>query len=570
MKNTHNQNRTEKSTFIGQKLLGFMFALLFVLIPLSTTALAIGEESAAGAERELPSPIATLSDLLLAIEGANNEDTIYLSDTIYISGEVVIGAEDKTIYIARPESFSGVMFDVGTATGTALFQNIIITGNNLETDSTAVEVCGSADFNNVRFENHILRTSSALFISGGSSVQINNCVFDSNSGRTGGHMLIADSTSTVWATDTIFSNGKAEIEGGAISNYATLYLTNCRLEKNAVNSDDLLCFGGAISNSGCCYINTCQITENMAPIGGGMYSTGAMFINNSLIYANTAKLHSNDIFNTNELRITNDESFSQLWGEDYDSWAWYDDTEESRFDTNSNITAKHELPLVVESGSGSSWLTFAFAPETEKAPPVTDDEDDSQEDTPVNPVRPSRPSYNPPDDVGKQEIKEQKPLSCGEAVLDTEKTAYLLGYGDGSLGEDRLLTRAQMAQILYRLLTDESRAKLYCETNDFSDVPNNAWYNAAVSTLAKAGVVQGDNGCFRPEADLTRAELLTIITRFANIKDGISHFTDIGGHWAEENINTAVSVGWIPDGLFFLPDEPITRIEAVNLLNRVF
>lgn len=571
MKNTCNQKKTEKNIFIKQKLLGFIFLSLFMLIPLSSTAWAADELPATEIEVGNSLPIITLDELLLAIEDASDEDTIYLSDTIFVDNDVTIGAEDKTIYITRAESFSGVMFDVDTATGTALFQNLIITGNNLETDSAAVEVCGTATFNHVQFQNHTSHTDSALFISSGSSVQINNCVFESNTGRTGAHILIADNTSTVWATDTIFSNGKAEIEGGAISNHATLYLTNCRLEKNVVNSDDLLCFGGAVSNTGVCYVNSCNITENIAPIGGGIYSTGSAFINNSLIYENTAKLHSNDIFNTNELRISNDESFLQLWGEEYENWTWYDDTEESRFDKEANITAKHELPLIVESGNGSSWLTFALAEKTDEAPPIIEDNEDDSHNTPSTPVCPSRPSYNPPDDAtSKEESKEHKPLSCGEAVLDISKTAYLLGYGDGALGESNPLTRAQTAQIFYRLLTDESREKLYCETNDFSDVSSEAWYNAAVSTLDHAGIVQGYNGCYHPEANLTRAEFVTIITRFANTQNGTSNFSDIGGHWAEKNINTAVSMGWIPDGLFFLPEEPITRIEAINLLNRVF
>ena len=571
MKNTYTQKKTGKNIFIRQKLLGFMLLFLFMLIPLSSTALAIEEIPTTEIETEPPLPITTPDSLLLAIENAGEGDTIYLSDTILINDNTVVGVEDKTVYIARSEGFSDMMFRVDAAVGTVLFQNLIITGNNLETDSAAVEVCGSVDFNNVKFQNHMSRMSSALFISSGSSVQINNCVFESNIGRTGGHILIADSTSTVWATDTVFSNGKAEIEGGAISNHATLYLTNCRLEKNTVTDDDPLCFGGAVSNSGVCYVNSCHITENIAPIGGGIYNTGSAFINNSLICRNTAGLHSNDIFNTNELRIFNDESFLQLWGEEYESWAWYDDTEENRFDKETNITAKHELPLIVESGNGSSWLTFALAEKNNETPPATEDnKDDSPDDAPIPPVHPSRPSYNPPNDTDKEGSKEQKLLSCGVAVLDTSRTAYLLGYGDGALGEDKSMTRAQMAQILYRLLTDESRTKLYCETNDFSDVSNEAWYNAAVSTLNHAGIVQGYNGCYRPEANLTRAEFLTIITRFASAQKGTSNFSDIGGHWAEENINIAVSMGWIPDGLFFLPDEPITRIEAINLLNRVF
>ena len=69
---------------------------------------------------------------------------------------------------------------------------------------------------------------------------------------------------------------------------------------------------------------------------------------------------------------------------------------------------------------------------------------------------------------------------------------------------------------------------------------------------------------------MTRAELITILARFAESKDGKSSFTDIGGHWVESSINAAVSMGWIEDGDLFLPEKPATRGETIDLLNRIF
>lgn len=127
-----------------------------------------------------------------------------------------------------------------------------------------------------------------------------------------------------------------------------------------------------------------------------------------------------------------------------------------------------------------------------------------------------------------------------------------------------------MAQIIYRLLTDESRKLLCCEESGFADVLVGAWYNEAVSAIAKAGVVQGCDRRYNPDGLLTRAELITILTRFSDVKNGASSFTDIGVHWAEQYINAATSMGWISDGDLFFPDRPATRGETVALLNHIF
>lgn len=569
MKNNQSYKRKREGLPMN-KWISFILALALMFslfIPLSGVAFATEGENPAGDLSEevvvSPTPITTIDDLLLAIEGAEDESTLYLTQTISISESVDIGTADKHITLARGEGFTGVMFSVDVSIGKSVFQNLSIDGNGTAVDNGAIEVNGYIDFNDVAFENNISERSSALKISAG-NVQISRCTFNNNSGRAGGHMLVDGDSATVFVNDSLFSNGTAQTEGGAISNSATLYLTNCELKDNSVNDDSVLRFGGAISTSGSCYLNSCAITGNSAPIGGSVYTTKALFASDCKFSGNAASCHSNDIYSTGELNISISDRFVSLWGEEYAKWAWYDDKEESRFNAESNITARHDLPIIIAGESGSSWLTCALVkPQSEELP-------SHEDDTPVVPSFPSNPHPSHDSDSPKEEVKEPVRLICGDAVLDISKTAYLLGYGDGTLGAEDSITRAQMAQIIYRLLTEESRNLLHCEESGFTDVLSNAWYNEAISTIAKAGVVQGYDGRYNPDGFLTRAELITILVRFAESKDGESSFTDIGGHWSEKSINAAVSMGWIEGGDLFFPDKPAARGETVDLLNRIF
>ncbi len=150
--------------------------------------------------------------------------------------------------------------------------------------------------------------------------------------------------------------------------------------------------------------------------------------------------------------------------------------------------------------------------------------------------------------------------------------AYIFGYEDDTIRPDNDITRAEVATIFYRLLTDASRDEYRTTDNDFTDVGADAWYNETVSTLANAGVLAGyEDGSFRPNAPITRAEYAAIATRFDDLAAGTSSFTDISGHWAEAAINAAYSAGWVggyEDGTF-RPDQNITRAEAMALINRV-
>ncbi len=173
--------------------------------------------------------------------------------------------------------------------------------------------------------------------------------------------------------------------------------------------------------------------------------------------------------------------------------------------------------------------------------------------------------------------------ASGKLVVTNEKTevpvvftgdhyAYIIGRDDGLVHPEANITRAEVATIFFRMLTDSARGRYLTKTNDFADVNEGDWYNTAVSTLAAMGILRGDNGNFRPDDFITRAEFAAIAARFdSNGNSSDASFTDIYEHWGQKEINTAANNGWVlgyEDGTF-KPDQLITRAEAMTLVNRV-
>ena len=155
----------------------------------------------------------------------------------------------------------------------------------------------------------------------------------------------------------------------------------------------------------------------------------------------------------------------------------------------------------------------------------------------------------------------------------TDHFAYIVGYGNGEVRPQNNITRAEVATIFFRLLTDDVRDENLTKTNRYSDVAATSWYNTAVSTLSSMGIITGyPDGTFRPNAAITRAEFAAIAARFDNDGDKTAaKFSDIATHWAKNEISIAYNNGWItgyPDGTFG-PQRDITRAETMALVNRV-
>ena len=149
---------------------------------------------------------------------------------------------------------------------------------------------------------------------------------------------------------------------------------------------------------------------------------------------------------------------------------------------------------------------------------------------------------------------------------------YVIGYTDGTIRPSNNISRAEVATIFFRLLTDEARTQYDKTTSSFSDIKDGAWCCRAVSTLTNMGIIKGyTDGTFRPNADITRAELATIIARFAKLDVNTKTFSDINGHWAQKSIELAAGNGWIngyTDGTF-RPNKSIIRAETFAMINRV-
>jgi len=139
------------------------------------------------------------------------------------------------------------------------------------------------------------------------------------------------------------------------------------------------------------------------------------------------------------------------------------------------------------------------------------------------------------------------------------------------------VTRAEVATVLLRIISDETRAKYWTLENPFPDVPNNggAWYSNAISVMYNMGIMIGfPDGTFRPEQLTTRAEIVTIMTKFLSdqlqYNEAVDMFPDISTHWARVHINVAARLGWVrgyPDGNFN-PNAHITRAEFVSIINQ--
>ena len=163
-------------------------------------------------------------------------------------------------------------------------------------------------------------------------------------------------------------------------------------------------------------------------------------------------------------------------------------------------------------------------------------------------------------------------LTMLEVLNKEDHFNYIIGTPEGLSLPTANVTRAEVATIFFRLMTDDARAKFDSLDNNFSDVAKGKWYNRAISTLANAGIIKGDPaGTYRPGDPITRAEMAAIIARFGDFKEGGKTFSDISGHWAQKYIELAASNGWIngnPDGTF-KPNNNITRAETVAMINRV-
>ena len=159
------------------------------------------------------------------------------------------------------------------------------------------------------------------------------------------------------------------------------------------------------------------------------------------------------------------------------------------------------------------------------------------------------------------------------ALFTDDHYAYIVGVPGGTVRPNDSITRAGVATIFFRLLKDSVRDANLLTGNTYTDVPDGHWANAAISTMTGLDIVRGyDAAAFGPGDPITRAQFAAICARFDTGKsNGSRTFSDIKGHWAKAYIERAAELGWISgfqDGTF-RPDAYITRAQAVTMINRM-
>jgi hypothetical protein len=151
---------------------------------------------------------------------------------------------------------------------------------------------------------------------------------------------------------------------------------------------------------------------------------------------------------------------------------------------------------------------------------------------------------------------------------------YVQGYPNGEFKPEQTLTRAEIITAMYRLTTDSTKTSPLARR--FTDVPNGKWYTQEVNYMASIGVAVGYNdGTFRPDQKITRAELTVLIARWLSVDVGnaaASPFSDLArNHWAYAEIVAFVENGWVEgyQNGTFKADQSVTRAEFVTIMNRV-
>ena len=315
-----------------------------------------------------------------------------------------------------------------------------------------------------------------------------------------------------------------------------------------------------------CKITSCSITGNSATIGGGVSAFGNTEVIDTAIYSNSG------INGADDVRILKNTPFCMSYTNGIDSVytenqpiGFYKDYMGNRFDASTNAIFIGEV-IDCEIDSPDFGAKFVFASDLPQEP----EQPETPEETPPAPTRPSHSGHHHSTPNMTPQKDETVKLCAGNAELDSDKPFVLAGYGDGQLHENDPITRAQFAVLLYRSLTDDSKAVLTGSTSVFTDVPKDSWYHDAVSVFASVGVLNGCNGFFRPNDNLTYGQLIAILTRFVDAKTASMPDVSYTEHWAYKNIMTAAAYGWIQDAASVQPDRIVTRGEVVELVNSIF
>lgn len=564
-----------------KRTLSFLLVLA-LLLSTGTSAFAAddieGGEQPQESENQTTVTVGTLDELQAAIAAAEDGDTIAISAEITLDGVAL--ETDKDITIIRADTYeSGSFF--------RLKNSAVLSGFTMENykSSTTVMCDSTAEIKHCSFIGDVETTDSfikAYMILSTADVVISDCTFS-------GALYSAirsNQNVQLTITNSTFSNNSSYAQGGAIHSSGTLILDNCTFTGNKAVS------GGGVYCSGNLTITDCQFSGNQIESekfgtdilsmgtlsitddpqdGAGYYeeSTGAKVILPIADFANTAKL----------IWLT-DEQATEYFAPEEPEEPSPDDTGDDEQGGGDTPTEPPTTPSEPPNDDNGDDTPDDQQPPSEPQETPNDDEDgdipndDKQDETDEDdnePVIIYRPVYiRVPVYIEPEEPEPVEPsFVCGDAVIDVSRSVVLQGYTDGLLHLEDGLTRAQFMTILYRLLDEETIERYESTDTIFADVAPDAWYCRYVSTIANAGIVCGTgDGNFDPEAQLTWAHIITILSRFVEQQDYDLQNIQYDG-WAADAVETAVALGWITDHAAFNPDAPISRGELAYFVNYV-
>ena len=443
----------------------------------------------------------------------------------------------------------------------------------------------------------------AVYVDHG-TIDITGCTFEKNSAGFGGAIAVSYIEELTIGNDTNFLDNNASYGGGIYANGANVNIAaNSVLCNNAASG-----YGGGIYASA----SNINIAANSAVYNNTAATAGddLFFFSNSTFTLPNAKAMSGDrILSSDKLEITgwyHDGGFEQIgrWVDGYiDEYIPAEkDTQDISlkaahplmytltYDVTGDLPEGYTAPAKQTLVKGSSYTvaevpasvsgskdgvngTFSFNGWKKDDGTVLTGEQQLTADLTLHGVWTFTKKSSGGSGGGGRKPTVTIPDDVPTGLNGDDHYAYIVGYPNGNVEPNGNITRAEVATIFFRLLTEEVRTANSTQSNSLSDVTRGQWFNHAVSTLSSMGIVKGHNdGTFAPNAPITRAEFAAIAARFDDKNtDTSSKFTDIASHWAKNEIGIAANKGWIngyPDGTF-RPNQYITRAEAMMLVNRV-
>lgn len=543
--------------------------MILAVLPL----LLIGTMTVAHAQEDIPE-VSTLSELQDAIAQAEEGDTIRIIQTITIDSPVTIGIDGKPVTLCGVddlETFLSFEGDWGYASCSWLY-DLTIDGTGSADGSKVV-----VDTPNGVYTTHVncwnCSTSgygAAIRIDQGTVYAITSS-FSNCSADLGG-AIYAGVNASIYPGECTFSNCSSQRDGGAIYSMGSICIVDtCTFINNsAVNGN-----GGAVAGLNLS-VKSSTITGNRALCGGGLYLMGGT-IQNSKIYANIGDVAGSDLCGEGSVSIVADDYlslFEEILSEnEKDSVAWYSDYEEKRHSAEAPTEIIEDTQMLDDPA-----LAFVMYQKEVPEPEPEPEPEPTPTPTPTPNPKPSHSSSRRPQKVEPEpEPVEEVPvepeypsLACGKAELEGENVVYLIDALKRFTPAQERLTRGRAAALLYGLMTADSQAECEKIAVDYYDDLYGSPYQKAVSVLTGAGVFHGQaDGLFLPDSIMSYGQLLTVLTRFVEPKEGYVGSFNVLDHWAAPAAVTAASYGWIEDVPIDL-NAPATYGAFVNLLIKIY